>query len=44
MPEEFEKLLGNREEISRRFKEFGFDYAAMDLTGYRTGSMNVNII
>ena len=44
MPEEFEKLLGNREEISRKFKEFGFDYAAMDLTGYRTGSMNVNII
>lgn len=43
MPEEFDKLLENREEISRRFKEFGFDHTAMDLTGYRTGSMNVNI-
>ena len=43
MPEEFEKLLKCREEISRRFREFGFDYTALDLTGYRTGSMNVNI-
>ena len=26
--------------ICSRFKEFGFDYTAMDLLGYRSGSMN----
>ena len=26
--------------VSRRFKEFGFDYVTVDLEGYRTGSMN----
>ena len=43
MPEEFEKLLRLREEISRRYREFGFVYTAMDLSGYRTGSMNSGI-
>lgn len=42
-PEEFDKLLQNRELITNRFKEYGFDYAAMDLMGYRTGSMNETI-
>jgi len=30
----------NREEIYLRFKEIGFTYVAVDLLGYRTGSMN----
>lgn len=38
--EEFEKLLENRSRIVEKFREFGFTYVAMDLMGYRTGSMN----
>lgn len=39
-PNEFEKLLENREQIVSSLKEYGFVYVTMDLTGYRTGSMN----
>lgn len=39
-PSAFEKLLAVREEIVRSFKSYGFTYVTMDLTGYRTGSMN----
>ena len=39
-PFEFEKLLSLRETITAAFKEYGFTYVTMDLTGYRTGSMN----
>ncbi len=30
----------NRQKIQREFKKFGFTYVALDLLGYRTGSMN----
>ena len=42
MPEEFLKLLLEevREDIVKQFKQFGFTYVTMDLTGYRMGSMN----
>lgn len=42
LPEEFSKLitLENREKITKSFKKYGFTYVTMDLTGYRTGSMN----
>lgn len=42
LPEEFDKLMKKevREEIVRKFEEYGFAYVTMDLTGYRTGSMN----
>ena len=30
----------NRERITAAFKEYGFSYVTLDLTGYRTGSMN----
>jgi uncharacterized protein len=42
MPEEFPKLLdeNNRQLVTSKFKEYGFTYVTMDLTGYRTGSMN----
>ena len=39
-------LLGNqtlREKIYHEFKQFGFTYAALDLLGYRTGSMNETV-
>lgn len=42
LPEEFPKLLKdeNRLKIAGSLKEYGFTYVTMDLTGYRTGSMN----
>ena len=42
LPEEFEKMIGGeiRERIVTSFRSFGFTYIAMDLIGYRTGSMN----
>ncbi|SFA88398.1 uncharacterized protein SAMN05216249_10497 [Acetitomaculum ruminis DSM 5522] len=40
LPSEFEALLKYRENIYKQFKEYGFSYIAMDLLGYRTGSMN----
>ncbi len=42
MPEEFEMLISEdiRKQITEKLKEYGFDYVTMDLTGYRTGSMN----
>ena len=39
-PEEFPRLLEHREQIYAAFRSYGFSYAAMDLMGYRTGSMN----
>ncbi len=40
--EELEKITGTeiRQKIYNRFKEIGFKYTALDLKGYRTGSMN----
>ncbi|GHT31123.1 adenine nucleotide alpha hydrolase [Planctomycetales bacterium] len=32
-----------RESIYARFKELGFDYTAVDIRGYRTGSMNESL-
>ena len=34
------RLAAHAAEISAAFKEFGFAYAALDLQGYRTGSLN----
>lgn len=41
LPAEMEKLLSLHAEIVEKFKEIGFSYIAMDLQGYRTGSMNL---
>lgn len=42
LPDEFERLVRreNRDIIVEKFKSYGFSYVAMDLQGYRTGSMN----
>lgn len=42
LPEEFAKLIQSevRSEVSAKLKDYGFSYVSMDLTGYRTGSMN----
>ncbi len=43
--EEIAKFLedGNRDFIVEKFKEYGFTYIALDLQGYRTGSLNERI-
>lgn len=40
--EEFVKLMEekNRNRVNEKFGEYGFTYVTLDLTGYRTGSMN----
>jgi uncharacterized protein len=43
LPNEFEKVLENREIILSKFKEYGFLYVSMDLYGYKTGSMNATL-
>ena len=46
MPEEFERLIekDTREEIVAKLREYGFTYVSMDLSGYRTGSMNETLV
>ena len=42
MPEDFNRVLTQeiREKIYQALKNFGFSYVALDLKGYRSGSMN----
>ena len=42
LPEDISRLTETtlREEIVRKFAEFGFSYTTLDLQGYRTGAMN----
>ena len=42
LPAQFSLMMQDqvRELVAKRFKEIGFAYTAVDLTGYRTGSMN----
>jgi uncharacterized protein len=39
-PKVFEKILKSREKIASKLKEIGFKYVALDVVGYRSGSMN----
>ena len=39
-PEERERVLQNADKIQQAFKKAGFKYSALDLMGYRQGSMN----
>lgn len=45
MPDEFDRLIERRmrEEAVSAFQSYGFSYVSMDLSGYRTGSMNETI-
>jgi len=38
--DDFGLLLAQREAVAARFKEIGYTHTALDLSGYRTGSMN----
>ena len=40
LPADMQRLLEQREAIYRQLKAIGYTYVAMDLLGYRTGSMN----
>lgn len=40
LPSDFGKIMAIREEIQKRFREIGISYAALDLAGYRSGSMD----
>ena len=39
-PEDFEHILQHREQIVARFRALGYTYVTMDLSGFRSGSMN----
>ena len=41
MPEDFEKVIANREMISQALQVYGFSYVTLDLKGYQMGSMNI---
>lgn len=43
LPDEMNKIMENREEIWKLAKEEGFEYIALDLEGYRSGSMNETV-
>ncbi len=40
LPEEFDKLLSNREQVLNKLIDLGFNRVTLDLAGYRSGSMN----
>jgi uncharacterized protein len=39
-PGDFEQLLGQREQVVSALKALGYTYVTLDLTGFRSGSMN----
>lgn len=39
-PDEFEKVLANREYLVAQFKRLGYTYLTLDLAGFRSGSLN----
>ena len=39
-PADIPRLAARADEIAAAFKGFGFAYVALDLQGYRTGSLN----
>lgn len=45
LPEDFARIVENglRERVVAKFGEIGFAYVALDLKGYRTGSMNIGL-
>ncbi len=40
LKDDFETVLKNSDEITKKFKEIGFKYVTLDIEGYRTGSLN----
>ena len=44
VPEEFEAALGRRDAIVERVKACGYRFVALDLAGFRSGSMNEGVV
>ena len=44
LPEDIDEVMRRRDEISAKLTSLGFLYVTIDLTGYRTGSMNTPIL
>ncbi len=42
-PENIQKLINNREAVSEKLKELGANYVTVELSGYKTGSLNAQI-
>jgi len=40
---DIDKLLSHRKSIVAEFKKIGYDYVTLDIEGYRSGSMDINI-
>ena len=36
-------MFENADKITTAFQDYGFDYTALDLNGYKTGNMNKSI-
>ena len=45
LPADFDKMMTAdiRGEVAEKFRAYGFEYVALDLTGYRVGSMNPHV-
>ncbi|MBR2733067.1 MAG: TIGR00268 family protein, partial [Selenomonadaceae bacterium] len=45
LPADFGKIMAAdvRAEVAEKFRTYGFEYVALDLTGYRVGSMNPHV-
>jgi len=43
-PEAIDRLVEQREAISAYFKQLGFNHVALDLLGYRSGSLNEGLV
>ena len=43
-PADIPHVAARAAEIAAAFKDLGFSYVALDLKGYRTGSMNETIV
>ncbi len=45
LPADFGKMMRAdvRAEVAEKFRSYGFEYVALDLTGYRVGSMNPHV-
>jgi uncharacterized protein len=43
MEEDFDTIMANKNGIIEALKRYGFSYITLDLKGYKTGSMNINV-
>ena len=43
-PQDFERILQNREQIHAAFKALGYAYVTLDIFGFRSGSMNEHLL